>query len=196
MIQLIKHISASTLVVGIVAMTQTGCYTTSSSRNQAKGLVTQITQYRDEQANRIERLNTEYSDEFNKLMETLEDLTQVELQQGRDADAQTISDNLIADGNSSLRGRFRASFSKTIGDQRQRIADADIAIATVRDNYTKNYTEAKLELNKLKSVLDNLRTMSEENIDRVQEAATVIQIFSKSYQKARDAAQTKEKSGS
>jgi hypothetical protein len=180
-------VPTSLFVVALIAA-QPGCYTSKTSRDQARSLTTQITSYRDEQSKRIAHLNQEYNDAFNQLMDTLEDLTQTELQQGRDADAQTISDNLIADGNSSLRGRFRVAFSKAVGDQRQRISDADIAVAAVRDNYTRSYVEAKLELNKLKTVLDNLRAISEENINQVQEAAHVIKIFSDSYQKARDAA--------
>ncbi len=183
------------IVIALFA-TQPGCYTTRTSRDQAKALTTQITTYRDEQSKRIARLNQEYNDAFNQLMDTLEDLSQTELQQGRDADAQTISDNLIADGNSSLRGRFRNSFSKVVADQRLRIAEADLAVAAVRDNYTKSYTEAKLELTKLKTVLDNLRSISEENINQVQEAAHVIKIFSDSYQKAREAAKKQQATSS
>jgi hypothetical protein len=184
----LKTLVPSVAAAAVIGAAQVGCYTTEQSRQQARTLTTQVTAYRDEQAKRIDRLNQEYNDAFEKLMDTLEDLTQTELQQGRDADAQGISDALIADHDSSLRGRFRAAFGKVVADQRYRINEADLAVAAVRENYAKSYTEAKLELSKLKTVLDNLRSISEENVDQLQEAARVIKIFSDSYQKARDAA--------
>jgi nitrate reductase assembly molybdenum cofactor insertion protein NarJ len=191
----LKRVFAASAVVALLVGPQVGCYTTTKSREQAKILTTQITGYRDEQAQRVERLNREYADTFNRLMDTLEDLTQVELQQGRDADAQLISDNLIADGKSSLRSRFRGAFGSAVEAQRQRIHEADLAVAAVRENYARSYTEAKLQLSKLKTVLDNLRAVSEENANPVKEATRVIKIFADSYQKAREEAKKQATSG-
>jgi hypothetical protein len=178
----------TSVAAAAVAVAAAGCYTTDTSRRQAKELTAQLTVYRDQQQERVTRINQEYHDAFAKLMDALEDLSAAELQQGRDGDAQHIADGLIADGGASLRSRFRGAFAEAVRAQRERIHQADLAVATVHDGYVKSYSDAQLEMSKIKSILGNMRSLSEENADEMKEAVRFIQLFVDAYEKARQVA--------
>jgi hypothetical protein len=163
-----------------------GCQDTARSRKDAKELAGKLTAYRDEQDERVRRLNEEYRDTFAKLMDTLDDLSRAELQQARDGDAQRVADSLIADGNASLRSRFRGSFADAVREQRKRIADADLAVATVRENYGKAYADARLEIAKVNTAIKNVAALAADPDDhkRLQQVVKVVEAFAKAIQEA------------
>jgi len=179
-------LASSALGVAVLAAAS-GCYNTARSRQAATSLTTRMTAYRDEQDARVRQLNDEYRDAFARLMDVLDELSQAELEQARDGDAQQISDTLIADGNASLRGRFRGAFADIVRQQRARIEQADLAVAGVRDAYVKSYSEAKLEIAKINLVLKNLEAVAHDPTDaqQVQETLRVVKIFVDAYEDAR-----------
>jgi hypothetical protein len=188
-------VASSLAASAVIAMTG-GCldlHNTTRSRQAATALTTQLTAYRDAQDARVKRLNEEYRDLFAKLMDTLEALSQAELQQGRDGDAQSVADSLIADEQASLRGRFRTAFANAVKAQRERIRDADLATVTVRENYAKSYSDVKLEIAKLNTVIKNLEAMSSKpsDIAQLDEAIKIIGMISKAYEEARERAATR-----
>jgi capsule polysaccharide export protein KpsE/RkpR len=125
----------------------TGCYSSTEARKQAKELADQIATYREDQKQRITRINDEYRDDFTRLMDSLSDLAKVELQQDRNVDAQRIADDILGDhDNFTRRGEFRQAFADAVRGQRERIAQADLAVAQAKNAYLQAYREAALEL--------------------------------------------------
>jgi len=174
-------------IVALCLPLAVGCYNTDRSKADARDLAKDLQAFRDAQDARVKRLNQEYQEAFSRLMDTLDDLSATELPQGRDADAQTIPDVLIADTGGSLRSHFRGSFAQAIKDQRQRITDADIAVATVRADYQKAYADAKLQTSKIDAVMKDLLTVSQDPDDaaKVQEAIHFIKLVNASIKETK-----------
>ena len=174
-------------IVALCRPLAAGCYNTDRSKADARDLAKDLQAFRDAQDARVKRLNQEYQEAFSRLMDTLDDLSATELQQGRDADAQAIADVLIADTGGSLRSHFRGSFAQAIKDQRQRITDADIAVATVRADYQKAYADAKLQTSKIDAVMKDLLTVSQDPDDaaKVQEAIHFIKLVNASIKETK-----------
>jgi hypothetical protein len=185
-----NHTMGATLL-GLAALVIGGCYTTPDSRGQARDLHDQLQAYREEQNKRVLAINKEYRAKFAELMDTLDDLTEAELQLGREADAQRISDQLIGDGGATLRGRFRGAFGDAIKEQRRRIADADLAVATVRENYAKAYSEAKLEMAKIDLAIKNVDQLSldDDQLQQVKDALKFVRNIVKTVDDTRKAAE-------
>lgn len=133
-----------------------GCTTTNAVRDQAKDLIGNLVNYRAEQSDRVENVNRAYREAFTRLMNTFSDLTKTELEQGRDGDAQNLTDRIIYDKRSTLVGVLRANLAKTMANERKAIANADDAITAAGAAYASAYTDAKLELSKLDTVMADL----------------------------------------
>src|SRR6266404_3939181 len=89
----------------------TGCTMTSEVRKSAQDLSNDLLVFENQQRDRIQHLNQNYQDTFAKLMNALSALSDVELRQGRDGDAQSLSDALIADDKTSLIGILRGKIA-------------------------------------------------------------------------------------
>jgi hypothetical protein len=182
-------------VLAALAAASSGCYTTKDSRAQAKSLHDELKGYREEQNQRVLAINKEYHARFAELMNALDELTDAELQFGRDADAQRIADQLAGDGGATLRGRFRTAFGDAVRDQRKRIADADLAVATVRENYAKAYSDLKLEMAKVDLAIKNLDQLSldDDQIQQVQDAIKFVKAIVSTIEETRKAAEDRAK---
>ena len=190
-----KNRLAAVTVLGLVVAATGGCYTTRGSREQAHSLHDDLKVYREEQNRRVVALNNEYRARFAELMDTLDDLTEAELQLGRDADAQAIADQLIGDDGATLRGRFRGAFATAIAAQRARIASADLAVATVRENYAKSYADAKLVMNKIDLAMKNVDQLSldDDQVKQIGDAVRFIQTIVRTVEETRKAAEDRAK---
>ncbi len=137
-----------------------GCTQTGGSRKMASDLAKQISEYQEQQRDRVTRSNAEYRDRFNQLMDELVTLSDKQLQQGRDGDAQSIVDQLTADDGTSLIGKLRANFSASLKSQRESVASADTAITATRAAFVKAYREASLDLDKVDKLEKDLQILA------------------------------------
>jgi len=136
-----------------------GCTQTEGIRQKAQDLARQITSYEAQQKDRVDRLNAEYRDRFNELMDDLVALTDKQLDQNRDSDSQVLADALTANDNTSLIGDLRSKFATTMVKQRDAIATADQAVTAARAAYVKAYSDASLDLAKLDKVKQDLTVL-------------------------------------
>ena len=162
-----------------------GCQTTKAMQERASTLAADVGEYRDKQSDRIDKLNADYARTFAQLMQQMRDLSDTQLRQGRDIDAQKIADAMVDDWESkTLREALREAFSATSVRQRQAIESADEAIVTARASYEDQYQKAKLEVAKLDKVHANLRLLAK-NEDRLQTISTFATDMAKIYAKLR-----------
>jgi hypothetical protein len=149
---------------------------TPSIRATAHDLSLQINAYRAQQAQRVDRINQEYRESFDRLMDAFAQLSDAALRQGRDGDAQRLTDQIVSDDKALLIGQLRSSFAQQLQSQRDAITAADAAVAATRDAYLKTYTDAKLDLAKLQKVQSNLDILAtkEDGKDVYRNAITVV----------------------
>lgn len=154
-------------------------------RQQAEQLSGQVAVYRQEQAARIARLNREYAAAFSENLDELVRLSDAELSQGRDVDAQTLADQIIESDRAAFFGALRSRLSGTLVAHRAAIAAADEDIATARDNYVKSYKEAKLQLVKLDQLQTDLASLSAKE-DALRVGGGLVQKIVANYQQIRE----------
>jgi hypothetical protein len=72
------------------------------------------------------------------------------------------------------------------------MADADLAVAIVRDNYMQYYKDVKVEIAKINTVIKNLEAMSVDpsDVKQFEEAIQMIQLITKAYREAQERAAT------
>jgi hypothetical protein len=181
---------ALTIAVIILGLGNLACTTTPGSRKDAQDLAVRIGAYRKEQSARVEHFNQSYRERFNELMDELVNLSDRQLQQGRDQDAQTLADTLISDGKATLIGAFRKSFGDALKNQRQTISTADDAITAARAAYAKAYGAATLDLAKLDQMSKDLEILAtKENSDELlKNASGIIQNVVETRQKLEEQA--------
>ena len=178
MLPIFKQLSLAGIALSWIAALS-GCTTTTGNRDQANGLVVKLSEYRAEQSNRVENVNRAYREAFTRLMNTFSDLTKTELEQGRDGDAQNLTDVIIYDKKATLVGVLRGNFAQTMANQRKAIANADDAVTAAGAAYASAYTEAKLELSKLDTVMADLTFLAtrEKPSDIFNNATHVIKVM-------------------
>jgi hypothetical protein len=172
-------------IVSLSLLLLTGCQTTPEMRQRAADLTTQLSAYRDSQADRVEKINNDYHQAFSQLIGQLTDIKTAQLDLDRDIQSQRIADHIIADINNTLRQTFRDAFGEAVSSQRTEIAQADLAIAAARDAYAQSYTDAKLKMDDLDKVISNLRVLSAAE-DQQQSALSFIETLVKVHQKIMD----------
>jgi hypothetical protein len=156
-------------------------------RRQADRLSGEIAVYRQEQASRIERLNDEYRAAFAENLDELVRLSDTELRQGRDVDAQALADQITESDRATHFGALRGRLAAVLVTHRASIATADKNIATARDNYLKSYKEAKLQLAKLDQLQADLAGLAEKE-DALRAAGNLVQKIAENYRQIREEA--------
>jgi hypothetical protein len=152
--------SISLLLCGVLVAT-VGCANPSYMRTKAAALENTVASYHSQQRDRVDLLNKSYRDTFAQLMDDLTQLSEDELNQEFDLDAQRNADLLLWDWEeTTLLHEVVDLFYQTTALQRQRIQQADAALSSARTNYASSYQEVALQLAKLEKVEADLRQLS------------------------------------
>lgn len=162
-----------------------GCadlYTTTSIRINANSLAQQVQAYSQQQQARVTKLNTDYTNTYNRLIKELVSLESDQLSQDFQLDALRMTDQIVSDPNSALlRSRFRDSIQTTVINELTQIGQVDQAIANARNAYSDAYTQASLDFSKLKSVESSLSTLAESE-DESKNIQTLVTKIYNAYQ--------------
>jgi hypothetical protein len=173
------------IVLAMLAIACTGGCTNQEILDQAKTLAKDIRIYRQAQAERIDRLNSEYRAAFDENMDELVRLSDTELTQARDVDAQSLADQLIDGDKATYIGSLRARLGQSVSTQRKAIDAADENIAVARKAYLDSYHQAKLQLSKLDQLQADLAILAERE-DALRVTGTVIQKLVENYRQIKD----------
>jgi hypothetical protein len=167
-----------------MALACCGCadlYTTQTVRADANIQAQQVQAYAQQQQARITKLNTDYTNTYNRLTKQLVDLETQQLTQDFTLDAVRSADKLIFDPNALLQGQFRDATQTTISNELADINNVDTAIANARNAYADAYSQVSLDISKLKTVQSNLATLAEDEKESRDIEALVTKIY-KAYQ--------------
>jgi hypothetical protein len=168
----------------VLLLTSGGC-ARDQVLEQARALGREVRVYRQAQAGRIEQLNADYRDAFAQNLDELLRLSDTELNQNRDVDAQTLVDQMTEGDKATFFGALRGRLAGNVAAHRKSIDAADQAIAVARDNYLKSYKEAKLQLVKLDQLQADLTILGErEDASRV--AGVLIQKLVENYRQIQE----------
>ena len=167
-------------------------YTTPDSRAKARQLNRDLGRYRQDQADRVDRVNAEYREAFARLMAELRTLYKAQLAQDREADAQRIADAIVSKWDTAtLRAAFRQAFADAVVTQRERIRQTDEALAATRDAYAASYQDAKLKLALIDQVRADLTVLSED-VTGLRRLAELARLIAEAYEKGREDAEKAE----
>jgi FMN phosphatase YigB (HAD superfamily) len=159
-------------------------------RSQTETLSIEIAQHRQEQSDRIDRIKRDYQRAFVRNINEMLQLSDAELQQVRDVDAQLLADRILEDDKNTRFGVIRGSFRERLVEHRKAIDAADRAVEAARDTYEKNYNDAKLQLAKLDELQNNLNALSNGRSQR--QSALFITALNKAYKAYQKAAKEAE----
>lgn len=167
----------------MVLLLSTGC----TQVPNAKDLADKVAQYREEQSDRVERLNSFFDDNYKQLTQALDDISNRQLLEDRNEEAQRIADRLIANPATSLRQTFRDNFYAAELNDRAEIDKADEALQQARDSYKQSYKALIIPLDMLRKAESDLRAL--EKTDEQQRLTTALQWVYSAYQKVSKQAQ-------
>lgn len=179
-----RHWVRLAVLLAAIAGTAGGCVK-DEILERARTLSDEIGVYRQKQADRVERLNKEYQATFSDNLAELTRLSDVELTQARDVDAQLLADQITEADKATYFGALRGRLSSGVAGQRKSIDAADQAIAAARDKYLASYKEAKLQLNKLTQLQSELAVLAQRE-DAMRVAGRVIQKVVENYRQIRE----------
>jgi hypothetical protein len=168
--------------------------TTRASRAQAESLAAKVAIYRQEQSDRVDRLNASFNEIYRQLTHALDTITADQLLADRDDAAQRIADSLISKPDNSLRQAVRDTFRQTEQNDQKALSDADLALAAALVSYQQAHTSLSVPLDKLRKAEQNLRalaqidkTETEKNaVNVIQKVFTAFQALSKSTQEQKN----------
>jgi exonuclease VII small subunit len=154
--------------------------TTTKSRTQAAALADKVSAYRQEQSDRVDRLNAGFDDAYRRLIIALDEISSQQLLTDRDEEAQRISDLLISSPNASLRQAFRDHFLSAEQKDQAEITQADLSLAAARSSYQQAHQTLSVPITKLRKVEQDLRDLSkvDENADEQNLAKLAQKVFS------------------
>jgi hypothetical protein len=159
-----------------------GCTTTQQSELQAKMLCAKVSAYRQEQTERVNRLNASFNSNYNELAQALDATSSAQLLQDRNDEAQRLADTLVTSPSATSRQSFHDAFLSAEKKDRQAIDDADLAIAAVTASYQKSYQGLSIPLAALKTAEQNLTLLTNDSAN--------LSIFTNAFQKIYSAYQS------
>jgi hypothetical protein len=141
-----------------------GCTTPKYMRDRAATLEPSVRHYREQQQANLDRLNKEYRQTFGNLMEDLAHIARQDEAQWFSLDVEKDAELLAGDWQKlTTKRQFYDLFSRALVTDRDRIKTIEESVAKARDSYAKSYKEAAIELNKLTTIEQNLRQLSQKD---------------------------------
>ena len=141
-----------------------GCTTPGYMRDRAAALEPTVKHYREQQQQNLDKLNAQYRQTYGHLMDDLTRLARQDEQQWFTLDVEKNAESLASDWAKTTSPReFRDLFAQALTGDRARIKTIDDAVAQARASYASSYKEVSLQLQKLKTVEQNLRALSGED---------------------------------
>jgi len=176
-------LAASMPVVGA------GCTTTKPARDRAASVAASVAAYRQQQQDRVDRLNRQYRAAFSTLMDELARLYNDQATQAQSLDEQQLTDQMLMKWEEATLPRaFQDGFFGEVERQRARLAAARAAVDAARDAYADAYKEVTLDMAKLKNVEAGLDALAVPE-DRLRVTADFIQTVARIYQQLRTEAE-------
>ena len=131
----------------------TGCetlYQSNAIKQEAIKLDRQVLAFRDEKQSQVDTLNRTFQDSSEKLFDQLTTLCELQLELGRDLDAQSIADQAVSNPNKVLLPRALHDQSvSAIAEQFKAIEDVDNKIADARITYAKSSSTLHVAIDQL-----------------------------------------------
>jgi hypothetical protein len=189
-----KHavIIISVAAAGMVLISSAGgCYTTKESRQAAAALAKDVGVYKQQQKERVDKLNATYQERFGDLVKEFTVATYTEALQQRDAGAQRIADQLIDSKAAPLRQKFRDAFATRLAEDRQGLYEADAAINAMTAAYQEQYRALSLQLAEFDAVQSDLLTLAADE-NQLRSAADFVQTVLKVYNDLKEQAKKEE----
>ena len=159
-----KSLCNHLLLISTFSLLLAGCTTPSYMQERAAALEPTVKHYREQQQQNLDKLNAQYRQTYGHLMDDLTRLARQDEEQWFTLDVERNAETLASDWAKTTTPReFRDLFAQALIGDRARIKTIDDAVAQARASYASSYKEVSLQLQKLKTVEQNLRTLAGED---------------------------------
>jgi len=170
-----------------------GCTTTSTQRDRARDLATNIESYRQDQSKRLDELNRRYQFDYAQLVAEMTRLRLGQLDQFFELDSMDAAGVILVDWqHETLPKKIKDRFAASLERRRMKLLEVDKAIEDARSAYADAYQAVQLKLTQLKTAQTAAQSLSVPE-DRRQAVADVVLAVGRVVNNLRDEAAKEEK---